>query len=152
VYVAAGTNNGPDGAGVVEVSNNTCYDVGAVDPTWADVGAFARGPGSPDLWMELRNNLVVTLPGQPYLSASSDTSRIRGESNLWFGSGPGPALLAGNLDADPRFVDLAALDFHLLAGSPAIDAGIATGLAHDFAGSFRPFGQGYDVGAYESTG
>jgi hypothetical protein len=31
----------------------------------------------------------------------------------------------GNLDADPGFVDLAAGDLHLAAGSPAIDAGVA---------------------------
>ena len=106
IYVAGGTNTGPDGKGVVEVSNNTCYDVGAVDPTWADAGAFGRGPGSPDLVMELRNNLVLTLPGQPYFTASTDASLVRGESNLWFGSGPGPDFLTGNIDADPRFVDL----------------------------------------------
>ena len=76
IYVAGGTNTGPDGKGVVEVSNNTCYDVGAVDPTWADTGAFGRGPGSPDLVMELRNNLVLTLPGQPYFTASTDASLV----------------------------------------------------------------------------
>ncbi len=149
IYVAGGTNTGPDGKGVVEVSNNTCYDVGAVDPTWADTGAFGRGPGSPDLVMELRNNLVLTLPGQPYFTASTDASLVRGESNLWFGSGSGPDFLTGNIDADPRFVDLTALDFHLLPDSPAIDAGVATGLAYDFAGLFRPLGVGFDLGAYE---
>ena len=149
IYVAGGTNTGPDGKGVVEVSNNTCYDVGAVDPTWADAGAFGRGPGSPDLVMELRNNLVLTLPGQPYLTTSTDAALVRGESNLWFGSGPGPDFLTGNLDADPRFIDLAAFDFHLQPDSPAIDAGVDTGLAYDFAGLFRPLGVGFDIGAYE---
>jgi hypothetical protein len=149
IYVAGGTNTGPDGKGVVEVSNNTCYDVGAVDPTWADAGAFGRGPGSPDLVMELRNNLVLTLPGQSYFTASTDASLVRGEANLWFGSGPGPDFLTGNLDADPRFIDLAAFDFHLQPDSPAIDAGVDTSLAYDFAGLFRPLGVGFDIGAYE---
>jgi hypothetical protein len=149
IYVAGGTNSGPDGTGVVEVNNNTCYDVGAVDPEWADVGAFARGQGSPGLWMDLRNNIVVTLPGQPYLSDSTDVSLVRGEANLWFGSGAGPDFLSGNVDLDPRFVDLQALDFHLLPDSPAIDAGADTGLPHDFAGLFRPLGAAYDLGAYE---
>jgi hypothetical protein len=149
IYIAGGTNTGPDGKGVVEVSNNTCYDVGSVDPTWADAGAFARGPGSPDLVMELRNNLVLTLPGQPYFTASTDASLVRGEANLWFGSGPGPDFLTGNLDADPGFVDVAGLDFHLRPDSPAIDAGADTSFAYDFAGIFRPQGAGMDVGAYE---
>jgi hypothetical protein len=152
IYVAGGTNTGSDGQGVVEVSNNTCYDVGSVDPSWADSGAFGRGPGSPDLVMELRNNIVLTLVGQAYFTASTDASLVRGESNLWFGSGPGPGFLAGNLDADPGFVDVAGLDFHLQPNSPAIDAGVDGGVDYDFAGLFRPLGAGFDLGAYEASG
>ncbi len=152
IYVPGGTNTGPDGQGVVEVSNNTCYDVGSVDPSWADAGAFGRGPGSPDLVMELRNNIVLTLAGQPYFTASTDASLVRGELNLWFGSGPGPDFLTGNLDADPGFVDVAGLDFHLQPNSPAIDVGVDGGVDYDFAGLFRPLGAGFDLGAYEATG
>jgi hypothetical protein len=149
IYIAGGTNTGADGRGVVEVSNNTCYDVGSVDPSWADAGAFGRGPGSPNLVMELRNNIVLTLPSQPYFTASTDASLVRGEANLWFGSGPGPDFLTGNLNADPRFVDATGFDFHLLPDSPAIDAGVDAGLGYDFAGLFRPLGEGFDLGAYE---
>ncbi len=42
-------------------------------------------------------------------------------------------------------------DFHLKAGSPAIDAGTATDApANDLDDNPRPVGTGYDVGAYES--
>jgi hypothetical protein len=45
---------------------------------------------------------------------------------------------AGNFDADPLFVDLASGDFHLLAGSPCIDAGnnakVPADLLTDFDG------------------
>jgi len=46
---------------------------------------------------------------------------------------------AGNISGDPRFVDAAHGDYHLLAGSPAIDAGIAAdqGLPTDLDGSPR---------------
>ena len=46
----------------------------------------------------------------------------------------------GNLMADPRFVDSANNNFHLLSGSPAIDAGTVTGLtlpSSDFDGQPR---------------
>ena len=76
---------------------------------------------------------------------------MRGESNLWFGSGPGPDFLTGSIEADPLFVDLDALDFHLQPESSAIDAGVDTGVAYDFAGLFRPLGERFDVGAYESN-
>jgi hypothetical protein len=48
------------------------------------------------------------------------------------------------------FVDPAADDYHLAAGSPAIDAGTATQApATDIDGNPRPGGTGYDIGAYE---
>jgi hypothetical protein len=149
IYVAGGTNTGPDGTGAVEIFNNTCYDFGSVDVSWSAAGAFARGPGSPDLVMDLRNNIVYGLAGQAYLTTDSNTSLITGTGNLWFGNGPGPSFLTGNVEADPLFQDLAAFDFHLQPASPAIDVGGDTGYAFDFVGLFRPQGSAYDIGAFE---
>jgi hypothetical protein len=43
-------------------------------------------------------------------------------------------------------------DFHLKAGSPAIDAGqTLTSVKHDFDGNVRPMGSSSDAGAYESA-
>jgi hypothetical protein len=153
IYVAGGTNTGPDGQGVVEVSNNTCYDFASVDPTWADAGGFARGPGSPELIMNLNNNLLLALPGQSYFSPSSLSSlaMIRGSNNLFYGSGPAPDFLQANINLDPLLVDPSAGDFHLRPGSPAIDAGVDAGVDYDFAGMFRPLGAGFDLGAYEMS-
>ncbi len=54
------------------------------------------------------------------------------------------------LDMDPRFVNAAGADFHLMAGSPAIDAADpAATEASDFEGTMRPQGAGRDVGAFE---
>ena len=49
---------------------------------------------------------------------------------------------------NPDFVDAGADDYHLQAGSPAIDA-CNSGLGSDLGGHSRPVGNGYDMGAFE---
>ncbi len=54
-------------------------------------------------------------------------------------------------DTNPLFVNAGSGNFQLLAASPAIDAGQAIPVvATDIAGTRRPQGQSYDMGAYES--
>src|SRR6266568_3585481 len=49
-----------------------------------------------------------------------------------------------NFTSNPNFVDVAAANFHLQAGSPAIDAGITlSAVTTDIAGTSRPQGAGY---------
>ena len=110
------------GKGTVEVFNNTLYDCGANHSRNADGsrGAFSVGGGA-GLTMRLRNNIVYQLPGEIYLDGSK--AQITGEKNLWFGAGNGPGQTAGNVKADPQFVDLGKFDFHLRDASPARDAG-----------------------------
>lgn len=51
---------------------------------------------------------------------------------------------------DPRFVDAAAHDYRLRAGSSAIDAGLTIEtLTTDARGNSRPQGVAFDIGAYE---
>lgn len=62
------------------------------------------------------------------------------------------SLPASNLITDPKLVAPATQDFHLQAGSPAIDAampsiGITTD--HDHEGNKRPQGARPDIGAFE---
>jgi hypothetical protein len=60
---------------------------------------------------------------------------------------------ASNMTADASlFQDAAGHDYHLAAGSAAVDAGVTLAqVLHDRDGVARPQGAGYDVGAYEWT-
>ncbi len=74
---------------------------------------------------------------------------------LWYSNTQntsGPVNVSHADSGAPRFVDEANNDYHVRAGSPAIDAGINAGIANDLDGQTRPFGAGYDLGAYEFAG
>jgi parallel beta-helix repeat protein len=65
----------------------------------------------------------------------------------------GSNTLSNNLTTNPRFVNAAAGDFHLQAGSPAIDRGVTVSkVSTDCDKKPRPQGAGFDMGAYEYTG
>ncbi len=54
------------------------------------------------------------------------------------------------LNVDPKFASTPASDYHLLVGSPAIDAADpGATLAEDFDGRLRPVGAARDLGAFE---
>ncbi len=52
---------------------------------------------------------------------------------------------------DPAFVNAATYDYHLQAGSGAINTGVNVGVTEDLDGVARPQGAGYDIGAYEKV-
>jgi len=69
---------------------------------------------------------------------------------------------SGNISDDPLFVNPGEGDFHLLSGSPCIDAGIDPVpdyidqsflylVEFDFEGDARPYGAGWDIGVDEWT-
>jgi len=57
----------------------------------------------------------------------------------------------GNLNDNPLFVDSSNANFHLQAGSPAINSGTSvSGVTTDLEGIIaRPSGAGFDMGAFE---
>jgi hypothetical protein len=122
------------------VWNNRCgirADYGAVDP-------------------KIYNNTVVENAGTGILAGKRSQGALI-VNNISYLNAGGAITLQGrggvanhNLINDPWFVDPGALDFHLAAGSPAIDAGAPLAEVPDDAdGVLRPQGPGYDIGAYE---
>jgi hypothetical protein len=122
-------------------------------------------------YYEVANNIVVSSRSGIYAEANApgtlSTSSVF-ENNLVYGNqqdwgyddnGNSTTLQAaglavtGTITADPQFVNAAAGDYRLSAGSPAIDRGIRNGAPdHDLDGYVRPYGAGYDIGAYEWHG
>ena len=74
------------------------------------------------------------------------------DHNLVYGGSIGdasPCTTTNTLVANPNFVN-ADSDFHLQAGSPAVDTGVTvSGVPTDYDGVSRPQGNAFDMGAYE---
>jgi hypothetical protein len=149
IYVPGTVNSGVPGKGAVQIWNNTFYNCGSRRNN--DSGAIAGGNSetSPEMTLELVNNIIVALPGEKYFSPDSGTSLIHGSHNLFFGAQAGPQFLSGNIDADPHFVNAAGHDFHLAAGSPAAAAGTNPGIQSDFDGLAQPQKSNIDLGAFQ---
>ena len=85
---------------------------------------------------------------------ASDGGAVEGGHNILFST-------EGNIDPgdfpsdlvniDPLLVDPDGDDYHILAGSPAIDAGLDVGITTDLDGNLAPQGNAPDIGAYEFT-
>lgn len=101
----------------------------------------------------VRNNVVsgnltfqiVVANGVPAASVSVDHNLVDG-----FRGDEGETRGTEYVEGNPLFVNAAAHDYHLAAGSLAIDRGSSAGAPPaDFDGISRPQGVGFDIGAYE---
>ena len=103
-------------------------------------------------------NNVVAFNGRygisTYWGGTVGTGNLATKNVVW-GNNSGQLVGNGitytaNTIADPRFVNRPGGDFHVQAGSPAIDLGqIEYALPDDLDGGARPQGAGPDVGTYE---
>jgi hypothetical protein len=142
------------GGATSQISNSLIYGNTAT----AAFGAGIRSEGGEFSMTHV--TLANNLNGAGYSQSNTDghaTNSIawgNDAGGFWITSGPldGTCNIdqSGNvgLNSNPRFVDSANSDFHLLGDSPAIDA-CTTGLSPDLDSVPRPQGSGYDMGAYE---
>ncbi len=132
------------------VYNNTFYDNGA---------PHGRVSGGSEIHVNIGIGQAVFTNNIFYADAGASTyytyeygateTGISGSNNVYFGKGNGPTWDKKPIHADPQFVDPQNRDFHLKAGSPAIDAGVPTNATRDFDGIQRPYGSAFDIGAFE---
>ncbi len=96
---------------------------------------------------EAKNNIFYNSTGW-----DASTPASYGTKNIWYkpGGSVGSRFTGDLLNVDPMFVSVAGSDFHLRAGSPAIDAGVSlTAVPVDMDSVARPQGAGWDIGLYE---
>ena len=129
------------------VANNTVASgrIGMIVSARTDLGA--------NIEVTIANN-IVALNSDYDIGIDSALSQVSNDHNLVSSNAygyfvPGPGTRIGN----PGFVNVAGGDYHLLADSPAIDAGRDSALDASFTidldGAARRFGR-IDMGAYES--
>lgn len=91
-------------------------------------------------------NKAITFLTSSFSGQNVLRNNIYGEGNVSNGKFTSDHNISGN----PGFVDPGNGDFHVGAGSAAVDSGSATGApAFDLDNHPRPAGAGFDIGAYE---
>jgi len=132
----------------IRVVNNVSYrNAGGGISFWKESSGTISG-------IAIVNNTIAN-NAKPGIVGASEVSGSRNvvRNTIFAGNPPGidgSFRADHNLTVDPGFVDPGNGNFHLRAGSPAIDTGRASGApARDRDGGARPQGNGYDIGAYE---
>lgn len=133
------------------ITNNTFVSTLAIPPAGSFSGVYLTATTD----AQIKNNIFYDFPDSPvYIFDSLSQQGLDVGYNLVYRSdgkvpkgSPYPHDLWG---VNPMFASPATNDYHLEAGSRAIDAADALpSVTNDIDGTLRPQGAGYDIGAYE---
>jgi hypothetical protein len=128
----------------VDIVHNTAY-LNNQSPEIVDGQIFANSSSD----VRILNNILYAVPTKKVNSNYNNTN-VTYNYNVYFNSNLTGVMGANDRYADPQFVNAGSADFRLKSTSPAINNGFSwTSLNTDFAGNPRPYGAGYDIGAYE---
>jgi hypothetical protein len=139
----------------VDIVNNTAYYNGASPELgWGQI--FVQVGDD----MKMINNILVSRPGQPINSVGKDggdqnSTNVVRANNIYFGGLPPKTMGAGDVVADPMFVnastDPKVADFRVKPGSPALKSGWLGPILPllDLDGKPRPVAIAPDRGAYQ---
>jgi hypothetical protein len=124
-----------------------------------EVGVYAGWFSSGYATLTMTNNIIVSQTTGIYAYPDLHPNVVTATHTLFYANGQDTNGLtitstAAITGSDPLFVDSVGLDYHLWAGSPAIDAGLSLPwLTTDADGDPRPWpvGGGYDIGADEAN-
>lgn len=157
IQISGGTGKG-DGPNW-DIINNTF--VGANPSREGQIVVWTEKKGNKPTNLTIQNNISYNSNGSfVYFYRNLDGSGYRLNNNLVYGTKTSLASSEGILPdygssdniigKDPVFIDVSEHNYHLGAGSPAIDAALsADAPRRDFDGNDRPYGVAFDIGAYE---
>ena len=134
--------------------NNLFYETGSHAVGFKVGLASGYNPGDSAKYNYAVNNIFYNTGTQPvWVETTGQLSWTAAGYNLSYSTAGSIAKLNEHdvVNLDPRFVDAAHDNFHLLEGSPAIDAGAALsgGAIYDFDYVPRPQGAAFDIGPFE---
>ncbi len=131
----------------IKIINNTCYKNGAYDNGWG-YGIVIDNPDANNVIV--RNNICSENSAQIAIQQIGGGGIV--DHNLFYGNNSASGTLYGldSIIANPLFVDANGYNFHLQNNSPAVDTGSPNDAPEvDFDNNSRPYGNAYDLGAYE---
>jgi uncharacterized protein DUF1565 len=150
----------PSGVDSLAILNNTF-----VWPNPYSTGHVILAASSPLTNLRIENNISYS-PNTAFINVymSSGFSGTVANNIVYNGlvssaTPSGLALTANLANTDPKLVNPGSatmdnstmVNANLMTGSPAIDAGLTIpDVTNDYAGTARPLGSGYDIGAFES--
>jgi parallel beta-helix repeat protein len=135
------------------IYNNLVYNINA-NGTYSSGGQSAisvfSGNGNQIYNNTIVNNRATAIEINGVSNTQVSNNIVYGNSAAITNGGSGTTLNTNLLGIDAQFVNPVGGDFHLKSGSPAIDSGTSlTSVTADIAGTPRPQGKTFDIGAYE---